>query len=91
MVFLEVWNFFIIHYFLLRMLRSGCHVASFPGLLRLQFLIACSMQKWREKAREFRHVIRGTADVTDSRRNSLFTFVVCYREARESKQVPEER
>ena len=26
MVFLEVWIFSIIHYFLLRMLRSGCHV-----------------------------------------------------------------
>ena len=52
-------------------------IASFPGLLRLQFLIACSMQKRREKARsgEFHDVIRGTADVTDSRRNSLFTFV----------------
>jgi len=25
-------------------------LTSFPGLLRLQFLIACSMQKWREKA-----------------------------------------
>ena len=25
-------------------------LASFPGLLRLQFLIACSMQKRREKA-----------------------------------------
>ena len=23
------------------------HVVSFPGLLHLQFLIACSMQKWR--------------------------------------------
>ena len=29
---------------------SGTGVASFPGLLRLQFLIACSMQKRREKA-----------------------------------------
>jgi len=29
---------------------SQLHLASFPGLLRLQFLIACSMQKRREKA-----------------------------------------
>jgi len=28
----------------------GLGLASFPGLLRLQFLIACSMQKRREKA-----------------------------------------
>ena len=27
----------------------GYSLASFPCLLRLQFLIACSMQKWREK------------------------------------------
>ena len=29
---------------------KGWNVPSFPGLLRLQFLIACSMQKRREKA-----------------------------------------
>ena len=60
-------------------LRTACidHVvvASFPGLLRLQCLITCSMQKLREKAREFHHMICGTADVTDSRRKSLFTFI----------------
>ena len=61
-------------------------VTSFPGLLRLQFLIACSMQKWREKV-WFHHVICGMADVTDSRRNIR---IHSYREARESKQVPEE-
>ena len=31
-------------------LSGDTDIASFPGLLRLQFLIACSMQKRREKA-----------------------------------------
>ena len=29
--------------------KRDCKVASFPGLLHLQFLIACSMQEWKEK------------------------------------------
>jgi len=32
------------------------------------------MQKQREKAWGIHHVIRGTADITDCRHNSLFTF-----------------
>ena len=36
------------------------HVASFPGLPHLQFLIACSMQKGGGRPGESSHVIRGT-------------------------------
>ena len=34
---------------------------------------------------KFHHVIRGTADVTDSRRNSLFTFVFTVTEKLENR------
>ena len=51
----------------------GCIEASFPGLLRLHVLIACSMQKRREKAWGILHSM---ADITDSKCNSLFTFLL---------------
>jgi len=35
------------------------------------------MQKWREKAS---HVIHGTADMTDSSHNGLFTFLATAKE-----------
>jgi len=37
-------------------------LASFPGLLYLQFLITYSMQKWKEKAWESYHIIHGMVD-----------------------------
>jgi len=42
---------------------------------------------------EFHHMIHGKVDITDSRCNSLFTFVSTVTEKvyRELKQVPEER
>jgi len=35
---------------MMRLKINASSLASFPGLLCLQFLIACSMQKWKEKA-----------------------------------------
>ena len=35
----------------------------------------CSMQKRRDKAWEFHHMICGTADIADSKCNSLFAFL----------------
>ena len=66
-------------------------VASFPGVLYLQFLIACSMQKWREKAGESYYMIRGMADVTDSRHNSLFTFLSIATEKLENRSKFQKR
>ena len=40
---------------------------------------------------EFHHVIRATADVTDSRRNSLFTFVSTVTEKLENRNKFERR
>ena len=50
-------------------------LASFPGLPRLQFLIACSIQNGGRRPGESYHVIRGTHDVTGSRHEDIFTFI----------------
>ena len=61
---------------------AKCFLASFPGLLPLQFLIVCSVQNRERMPGDFDHVIHGMASVMDSRLSSLFTFLVAfYREA----------
>jgi len=67
-------------------------LALLPGLLQLQFLIACSMQKQRRRPGESYHVIQGMADIMDSRYNSLFTFLSkASKKIRELKYVPEDK
>ena len=60
--------------------------SGFPGFS--QFLIACSVQKQREKAwwilpRDLRRTV--------SRHKDIFTFVSSYREARKSRQLQQSR
>ena len=55
------------------LIHMQAFLASFPGLPRLQFLIACSMGGRRPG--ESYHVIRGTHDVTGSRHEDIFTFI----------------
>ena len=60
-------------------------LALLPGLLQLQFLIVCNM----EKAWGISYVIQGMANITDSRYNSLFTFLfTASKKIRELKYVP---
>ena len=69
-------------------------LALFPSILYLQFLITWSMQKGRKRSGVSYHMICGTDDVTNSRCDSLSTFLstaTMYREVRESKHVPDER
>ena len=54
-------------------------------------LIVCSMQKKGRRPGESYHVIQGMADITDSRYNSLFTFLsTASKKIRKLKYVPED-
>ena len=67
-------------------------LALFPGLLQLQVLIVCSIQKKGRRPGESYHVIQGVADIMDSRYNSLFTFLLtASKNIREPKYVPEDK
>ena len=52
------------------------HVVSFPGLLWLQFLIAYSMQKWREKAWEISSHAMTSGTQRVDRRGQCLTVVI---------------
>ena len=80
-------NFVFNHKHVLRIRSVWCvcywSVASFPGLLRLWSLLV--YKNGGRRPGEFHHVIRGTADVMDSGRNSLFTFIVTVTEKLENR------